>query len=65
MPGVACRLTGAEKEAPVRDWIVIAVLYLLVLVLFRIVGGVASAGEAMRRWGAHSSARRFKPGSSR
>jgi hypothetical protein len=44
-----------------RDWIVIAILYLLVLVLFRIVGGVASAVEAMRRWGAHSSARRFTP----
>jgi hypothetical protein len=47
-----------------RDWIVIAILYLLVLVLFRVLGGVASAGEAMRRWGAHSSARRFKPRSS-
>jgi hypothetical protein len=48
----------------VRDWIVIAVLYVLVLLLFRFLGGVASAGEAMRRWGAHSSARRFKPRSS-
>ena len=46
------------------DWIVIAILYVLVLLLFRFVGGVASAGEAMRRWGAHESRRRTKPHSS-
>ena len=37
------------------DWIVIAVLYVLVLVLFRVVGGVTSAGDAVRRWGSRSS----------
>jgi len=37
------------------DWIVIAILYVLVLVLFRIVGGVTSAGDAVRRWGSHAS----------
>jgi uncharacterized protein HemY len=42
------------------DWIVIGILYVLVLLLFRFVGGVASAGEAMRRWGAHESKRRIK-----
>jgi uncharacterized protein HemY len=48
----------------VTDWIVIAILYVLVLLLFRFVGGVASAGDAMRQWGAHASKRRMKPTSS-
>ena len=42
------------------DWIVIGILYVLVLLLFRLVGGVAGAGEAMQRWGAHESKRRMK-----
>ncbi len=49
---------------PLGDWIVIGILYVLVLLLFRFVGGVASAGEAMRQWGAHTSRRRMKPRSS-
>jgi uncharacterized protein HemY len=48
----------------VWDWIVIAVLYVLVLLLFRLLGGVDSAGEAMRRWGRASARRRMTPGSS-
>lgn len=47
-----------------RDWIVIAILYVLVLVLFRVLGGVAGAGDAVRRWGSHSSSRGIKPSSS-
>jgi hypothetical protein len=47
-----------------RDWIVIAILYLLVLVLFRVLGGVAGAGDAVRRWGSHASTRGIKPSSS-
>lgn len=46
------------------DWIVIAILYVLVLVLFRVVGGVTSAGDAVRRWGLHTSTRGMKAGSS-
>ena len=46
------------------DWIVIAILYVLVLLLFRVVGGVAGAGDAVRRWGSHSSSRGMKPRSS-
>lgn len=47
-----------------RDWIVIAILYLLVLVLFRGLGGVAGAGDAIRRWGSHASSRGMKARSS-
>jgi hypothetical protein len=39
------------------DWIVIAVLYALVLLLVRFLGGIASAGEAMQKWGAHAGRR--------
>jgi uncharacterized protein HemY len=44
----------------VLDWVIIAVLYVLVLLLFRLLGGVASAGEAMQKWGAHASRRWIK-----
>jgi uncharacterized protein HemY len=47
-----------------RDWIVIAILYVLVLVLFRVVGGVTAAGDAVRRWGLHASRRGMKASSS-
>ena len=40
-----------------RDWIVILILYVLVVVLFRVVGGVAGAGDAVRRWGSHVGTR--------
>ena len=46
------------------DWIVIAILHVLVLVLFRIVGGVTSAGDAVRRWGSHTSTRGVRASSS-
>ena len=40
------------------DWIVIAILYVLVLLLVRfLLGGIASAGEAMQKWGAHAGRR--------
>jgi hypothetical protein len=32
-------------------WILIASLYLLGMGLFRLLGGLGSAGEAFRRWG--------------
>jgi hypothetical protein len=47
-----------------RDWIVILILYVLVLVLFRVLGGVAGAGDALRRWGSHASTGGMKPRSS-
>jgi hypothetical protein len=40
---------------PMRDWIVILVLYVLNIALLSALGGLASAGEAFRRWGAFSS----------
>ena len=38
-----------------RDWIVLAVLYVLVLAAFRWLGGFASAGRAFREWGRWSA----------
>jgi hypothetical protein len=34
------------------DWIVIGVLYITGIAFFRLIGGIGSAGEAFRRWGA-------------
>lgn len=42
------------------DWIVIAILYVLVLLLVRFLGGVASAGQAMQKWGEHAGRRWMK-----
>ena len=39
------------------DWIVIVACYVFVLLLFRFLGGIGSAGEAMLRWGAHAGKR--------
>jgi hypothetical protein len=47
-----------------RDWIVIAVLYTLFLALFRFLGGLGAAGDALRRWGKASASIRINPGSS-
>jgi hypothetical protein len=38
-----------------RDWIAIVVLYISTVLLFRWLGGIASAGEAFRSWGEASS----------
>jgi hypothetical protein len=35
----------------VLEWIVIVALYLAGIGFFRLLGGVAAAGEALRRWG--------------
>jgi hypothetical protein len=37
------------------SWIVIGVLYLLVIVGFRFVGGMSSAMDALRDWGRASA----------
>jgi hypothetical protein len=42
-----------------RDWIVILILYVLLLGLFRGLGGFARAGEALRQWGERSGAARM------
>ncbi len=47
-----------------RDAIVFTVLYVVVLGLFRTLGGFGSAGEAIRRWGESASAPRARAGSS-
>jgi hypothetical protein len=40
----------------VTNWIVVLVLYVIGFGLFALLGGVRSAGEALRRWGESSSA---------
>jgi hypothetical protein len=52
------------KEARLRDWIVIAVLYVFGIGVFRLLGGLGAAGEALREWGRVSSAIRRTAGSS-
>jgi hypothetical protein len=47
-----------------RDWTTIAVLYALILVLYRLLGNFAAAGEAFRRWGRYSSSERRRRASS-
>jgi hypothetical protein len=47
----------------VLEWIVIVALYLAGIGFFRLLGGVAAAGEAMRRWG-EAAAMRRRSGSS-
>jgi hypothetical protein len=47
-----------------RDWIIIAVLYVLVLAFFHFLGGLGAAADAMRRWGKASASIRTNPGSS-
>jgi hypothetical protein len=47
-----------------RDWIVILVLYVVVLALFRGLGGFRSAADAFRMWGKASTAIRNDPSSS-
>lgn len=47
-----------------RDWIIIVILYVLAVGGFRSLGGLRSAGEAFRRWGAHGGSSRTQPGSS-
>jgi hypothetical protein len=41
----------------VVEWIVIGVLYVLGMAFFHVLGGLASAGEAFRRWGEVSAER--------
>jgi hypothetical protein len=36
-------------------WIITAVLYLFGICVFNLLGGVAAAGEALRRWGRASA----------
>ena len=47
-----------------RDWIVALVFYLFALAVFRGLGGLAAAGETLRRWGRATSTVRTNPGSS-
>ena len=56
---------GDSKEARVLDWLIVAVLYVLMLVLFRWLGGFASAGRAFSEWGRSSSTVRPDPSSPR
>jgi hypothetical protein len=40
------------------SWIVVAVLYVLGIGLFQLLGGLGAAAEAFRRWGRSSAERR-------
>ena len=40
---------------PMWTWIVLGVLYVLVVLGYRILGGVGAAAEALRDWGRASS----------
>ena len=40
------------------DWVIVVALYGLGLTLFLSLGGFASAGQAIQRWGRASTARR-------
>jgi len=42
------------------QWVVVALLYLVGICFFRLVGGVNSAGEALRRWGEATARRKRK-----
>jgi hypothetical protein len=46
---------GRTKEARMRDLLIVALLYVVVLVLFRWAGGFASAGKAFSDWGRWSA----------
>jgi hypothetical protein len=39
-------------------WIVVGILYALGMSFFRLIGGIGAAGEAFRRWGESTAARR-------
>lgn len=40
------------RETVVLDWIIIGVLYVAGIGFFRFIGGLDSASEGLRRWGA-------------
>jgi hypothetical protein len=42
----------------VTGWIVAGILYVLGIGFFRLLGGIGAAGEAFRRWGETTAARR-------
>jgi hypothetical protein len=46
------------------EWIVIGVLYVVGIGIFRMLGGLSSAGEAMRQWGRSRAGYREACGSS-
>jgi hypothetical protein len=46
-----------------KDWIVVAALYLFGMGVFRLLGGIGAASEALRKWGRASSTDRTAPGS--
>jgi hypothetical protein len=46
------------------SWIVALMLYLFGLGFFGVLGGLRSAGDALRKWGEASSAVRANPSSS-
>lgn len=55
------KLTSGPRRgtvSTVREWIVTVVLYLVGIGLFRLLGGVGAAGDAVRRWGEAASALR-------
>lgn len=46
-----------------REWIIVAVLYLFGMGVFRMLGGISAAGEVVRRWGRSCASQRQLHGS--
>ncbi len=47
-----------------KDWIIVAILYGFGMGVFRLLGGINAAGDALRRWGRSSSTVKPSPNSS-
>jgi hypothetical protein len=52
------RRTLLDEASVVFDWIVIGVLYVAGIGFFRFIGGLDSASDGLRRWGATYAERR-------
>jgi hypothetical protein len=58
--GGGLRDGGSEYAHAMWSWIMIGVLYVLVLGGYRLLGGIAAAGDALREWG-HASSKGSHP----
>ena len=57
-PGFIRALQGSRYARPMLHWIWIPILYALAFGLFGWLGGIASAGDAIARWGRETAERR-------
>jgi hypothetical protein len=54
----------AGKIETMKDWIIVAICYGFGMGVFRLLGGINAAGDALRRWGRASSAVKVSSSSS-